>query len=119
MQLPISDKLLCYKIINYRNKLGGFINVEQVKETYGISDSVFNSIQKYLVIQNININKININTAPDFVLGAHPYIGRNVGKAIVIYREQHGNYATIDDVKKIVFITNAMFEKMAPYITVN
>lgn len=119
MQLPISDKLLCYKIVNYRNKLGGFINVNQVKETYGMSDSVFNSIEKYLLIQNTSINKININTAPDFVLSAHPYIERNVGKAIAIYREQHGNYSKIEDVKKIVFITDVVFQKIAPYITVN
>ena len=119
IQLPVSDKLLCYKIINYRNKLGGFINVNQVKETYGMSDSVFNSIQKYLTIQNTNINKININSADAYQLGSHPYIGKNVGKAIVIYREQHGNYSKIEDVKKIVFITEAVFEKMAPYLTVN
>lgn len=119
MQLPISDKLLCYKIVNYRNKLGGFISINQVKETYGMSDSVFCSIEKYLFIQNTNISKININTAPDFVLSAHPYIEKNIGKAIAIYREQHGNYSKIEDVKKIVFVTDVMFQKIAPYITVN
>lgn len=119
IRLPVSDKLICYKIINYRNKLGGFIHINQVKETYGMTDSVFNSIQKYLTVQNTGINKININTAPDFVLAAHPYIGRTAGKAIAIYRGQHGNYSKIEDVKKIVFITETAFQKMAPYITVN
>jgi len=50
-------------------------------------------------------------------LSSHPYIERNVAKAIVLYRIQHGNYQTVSDIKKIVFIKEVLFQKIAPYLT--
>ena len=108
---------LQYRIIKYREKLGGFLSIEQVRETYGINDSEFALIKPYLVLKSPATNKININTATDFELSSHPYIERNVAKAIVLYRIQHGNYQTVSDIKKIVFIKEALFQKIAPYLT--
>jgi len=107
-----------YKIIKFREKLGGFISINQVKETYGLPDSVYQVMLPYLSLTSINIQKININTASDFDLGKHPYISSDIAKAIAIYRKQHGNYSKIEDVRKIVFINQAMYQKIAPYITV-
>lgn len=110
---------MAYKIIKFRDKLGGFININQIKETYGMNDTLFQNILPFIKIISTNIQKLNINTASDFELSQHPYISNEVGKAIAIYRKQHGNYASIDDVKKIVFIKQDVFNKFAPYITVN
>ena len=107
-----------YKIVKYREKLGGFINLNQIKETYGLSDSVYTAMQPYLKFAPTDIQKININSATDFDLGKHPYISNDIAKAIAIYRKQHGNYTKIEDVRKIVFINQTMFQKFAPYITV-
>jgi competence protein ComEA len=116
--LPGIDYSLPYKIIKFREKLGGFLNVQQLKETYGMADSVYQKILPYLSIQSINTKKININTASDYDLNMHPYIDKTVAKAIVIYRTQHGSYKTVDDVKKIVFITQEVFNKISPYLGV-
>ncbi len=118
MQLPGIGRSLPYRILKFRDKLGGFFSVQQVKETYGMSDSVFQSILPYLKIEPASIKKININTASDFEISRHPYISREIAKAIVIYRTQHGPYRQLEDVKKIVFITQEMFDKIVPYITV-
>jgi DNA uptake protein ComE-like DNA-binding protein len=107
-----------YKILKFREKLGGFVSISQIKETYGLTDSVYQAMLPYLSIASTNIQKININTASDFDLGKHPYISNDIAKAIVIYRKQHGNYSKIEDVRKIVFINQAMYQKIAPYITV-
>lgn len=107
-----------YKIIKFREKLGGFISISQVKETYGLSDSVYTAMLPYLQLISTEIQKVNINTADDYELSKHPYISREIAKAIIIYRNQHGNYSRIEDVRKIVFINQSMFQKIAPYITV-
>ncbi len=107
-----------YKIVKFREKLGGFISINQVKETYGLTDSVYQAMLPYLTLTSTNIQKININTASDFDLGKHPYISNDIAKAIAIYRKQHGNYSKIEDVRKIVFINQAMYQKIVPYITV-
>lgn len=116
--LPGIGYALPYKIVNYREKLGGFLRIDQVKETYGMTDSVFTAIQPYLQFQPTVIRKININTATDFDLGGHPYIDKAVAKAIVIYRSKYGDYKQVEDIKKIVFITQDLFNKIAPYLTV-
>ena len=107
-----------YRIVKYREKLGGFISIHQVKETYGLTDSVYQAMQPYLAFSATNVQKININTASDMELGKHPYISNDIAKAIVIYRKQKGNYSRVEDVKKIVFITTTMYQKIAAYLTV-
>lgn len=110
---------LAYKIVKYRDKLGGFLSIAQVKETYDVTDSVYTAMLPYLVLQTTNINKININTASDFELGGHPYISKEIAKAIVIYRNQHGNYNSVQDLKKIIFIKKDVIDKIAPYLSVD
>jgi DNA uptake protein ComE-like DNA-binding protein len=116
--LPGMDYRMPYRILGYRDKLGGFYSVDQIKETYGITDSMFQSIKPYIKIDNKNIIQLNINTASDYELSNHPYIGKDIGKAIFIYRQQHGNYQTVSDLKKIIFLREEAFQKMLPYVTV-
>jgi len=116
--LPGIGYALPYKIVKYREKLGGFLNMQQVKETYGMNDSIFAAILPFLHVLPIEIKKININAATDFELGGHPYIDRTIAKAITIYRTQHGGYKSVDEVKKIVFITDEVYNKISPYLEV-
>ena len=116
--IPGMGNGLLYRILKYKERLGGFMTIEQVKETYGMSDSAFVLMQPFLKLFSPIITKININTATDYDLSGHPYIERNVAKAIVLYRIQHGNYQTINDIMKIVFIKEPLFQKIAPYLTV-
>ncbi len=109
---------LQYRIITFRDKLGGFIHTNQVRETYGMTDSVYEAIKPFLTIQSNDIRKININTATEYELNLHPYIDKTTAKAIVIFRTQHGKYSSVDDIKKIVFIKDDVFNKMQPYLTV-
>jgi DNA uptake protein ComE-like DNA-binding protein len=117
--IPGVDYSLPYKIVKFKEKLGGFISINQIKETYGVTDSSFQLMLPYLQLQSTNIQQININQASDFELSMHPYISKDIAKAIVIYRTQHGAYTKIDDVKKIVFIKEEIFNKIAPYIKVD
>lgn len=109
---------LAFKIVNFREKLGGFTTIQQVAETYGITDSIFNAILPYLTITNNTINQLNINLASESELSKHPYISKDVARAIVIYRNQHGNYTSVDDLKKIVFLKADIIERIKPYLTV-
>ncbi|MDI9365791.1 MAG: helix-hairpin-helix domain-containing protein [Flavobacterium sp.] len=116
--IPGIENGLQYRIVKFREKLGGFISLEQVKETYGLTDSAFAAMQPYIKFVPAAVAKININTASDFELNAHPYISYTVAKAIVLYRTQHGNYQSVADIKKIAFIKEDLFQKIAPYLTV-
>jgi competence protein ComEA len=116
--LPGIGAKLAMRIINYRNKLGGFTSVNQLGETYGLPDSTFQKIKNRLSCNSTNITKYNINTADVNTLKMHPYIKWNIANAIVQYRTQHGNFTTIADIKKIEIIDDALFSKIAPYFIV-
>ena len=109
---------LSQRIINFRDKLGGFYSVEQVGETFGLPDSTFQKIKPQLKITSTAVKKININTADIELFKIHPYVRYAIGNAIIRYRSQHGNFSAVADIKKIVTITDDIFNKAAPYLTV-
>lgn len=116
--LPGIGSKLAARIVNFRDKLGGFYSVEQVRETFGLPDSTFQKIKQYLQVTTPVIKKININTATVDELKAHPYIRYLIGNPLVLYRKEHGPYSKPEDIKKVAVVTEAVFAKIAPYLTV-
>ncbi|GHM99189.1 hypothetical protein WSM22_06790 [Cytophagales bacterium WSM2-2] len=109
---------LSVRIIAYREKLGGFISMSQLKEVYGLDSLVIKElVAKSIVEGNFLPNQVNINTATEKELGAHPYIKFKLAKAIIAYRKQHGAFSEVDDLKKITIISEEAFLKIKPYAT--
>ena len=48
--LPGIGEVLGNRIVKFRNAIGGFKSVDQVRKTYGLSDSTFKAIMPYLVL---------------------------------------------------------------------
>lgn len=118
MKIPGMDHSIPYKIIRFRDKLGGFWDVQQVKQTYGMNDSLYKVILPFLKIEKTTLRKININSCSVNELNREPFINRDIAQAIIIYRNQHGSYQNIEDIKKIAFLTEETFQKIIPYLTV-
>jgi competence ComEA-like helix-hairpin-helix protein len=116
--LPGIGTKLAARIINFRDKLGGFYSVAQVGETFGLPDSTFQKIKQYLKLENTSFRKININTATVDELKAHPYIRWSLANPIVAYRNEHGPFAKVEDIKKVMAVTDEIYNKIAPYLTV-
>lgn len=116
VSLPGIGPKLSQRIINFRNKLGGFYSVEQVGETFGLPDSVFQKVKPYLRLEG-PVKKININTASPEELRSHPYIRYHLANAIVQYRRQHGDFNSVDDLSKIMIMDADMLWKLEPYLT--
>lgn len=117
--LPGIGPKLSLRILNFREKLGGFYHTEQLAETFGLPDSTFQLIKPMLRLNEGGIKKININTATVEEMKVHPYLRFALSNAIVQYRMQHGNFAQVEDLKKIMIISNDAFNKIAPYVKVN
>ncbi len=118
ISLPGIGSKLAWRIVNFRDKLGGFHNINQIAETYGLPDSTFQKIKSYLKLTDPNVKKININTASVDELKTHPYIRYQLARPIVAYREQHGLFSKPEDLKKIMIVTDEVFLKIAPYLQV-
>ena len=116
--LPGIGSKLANRIIAFRDKLGGFYKVEQVAEIYGLPDSTFQKIKDRLIITNTSVKKLNINSATLDELKMHPYLRYNIANAIVQYRTQHGDFSAVNDLKKIMLISDEIFVKVEPYLSV-
>ncbi len=105
------------RIIKYRNRLGGFKNISQLKEVYGIDSAVFkNLISNSTLKEDSAIIKINLNAISFKDLLKHPYVDYNTCKVIINYRRQHGNFRSLEDLKQIKIIDSEFLARMEPYI---
>src|SRR6185437_7323672 len=112
--LPGIGSKLSKRIIAFREKLGGFYSIDQIGETYLLPDSTFQKIKPYLVVDSTSIKKININNATVDEMKTHPYIRYQVANAIAQYRQQHGKFNSVDEIKKIMIITDEIYSKASP-----
>ncbi len=115
--LPGIGSKLAMRIITFREKLGGFYAIDQLAQTYGLPDSTFQLIKPYLHINANAIHKLNINTATKDELKTHPYIKWSLANAIVEYRNQHGVFKSLDELKNIILIDETTYNKIAPYLS--
>lgn len=116
--LPGIGNKLAVRIVNFREKLGGFYSVDQVGETFGLPDSTFQKIKQYLKIENISLKKININNVTVDELKTHPYIKWSIANPIVAYRNEHGFFSKLEDIKKVAAVTDDIYKKISPYLIV-
>lgn len=116
--LPGIGGKLANRIINFRDKLGGFCSVEQVGETRFLPDSTFQKIKPFLTLNTTDTRKMDINFADINELRSHPYINYNIANAIVQYRNQNGKYKSLDDLLKVHIIDDALLTRIRPYLEV-
>ncbi|MEO5570940.1 MAG: helix-hairpin-helix domain-containing protein [Bacteroidia bacterium] len=104
-------------IVKYRSLLGGYFYKEQLLEAYGIDSALYESIKNYLEVKTKNLISININTAYEPQL-RHPYISKQLAVVVVNYRKMHGNYDSVEEIKKLPLINDELYRKLAPYLTI-
>lgn len=105
------------RIVKYRESLGGFYSVNQLYEVWGIQDSVIDKFFDNIKIDTLKERKLNINKLDASEFKMHPYINWNVANAIVNYRNSHGKYKDVIDLKKIHIVNDSLFKKIEPYLT--
>lgn len=114
----IGDKL-SLRILKYRDVLGGFVDMHQLKEVYGLDSLVIHRLFENSTIQrDFQPTKININTASEKQLSSHPYLSK-VAKAIVSYRFQHGDFKAVDEIRNVGVLDETSVQRVVPYLKVN
>ncbi|NML20555.1 hypothetical protein HHL16_06700 [Pseudoflavitalea sp. G-6-1-2] len=118
-RLPGIGSRLAFRIVQFREKLGGFHSIDQVAETWALPDSTFQKIKPWLRSSTIQLRKIRINEADQETLRQHPYLRWELARAIVDFRKQHGPFKSIGDLTKIILLPPLLITKIAPYIEFN
>lgn len=103
------------KIIEYREKLGGFHSQEQLLELWKFTPEKLAKITDQLVVSG-DLLKININQASYEELVKHPYVSSKVANSIVKMRAQRDGYKNLEDLLDSKLIDRELFNKLEPYI---
>ena len=106
------------RILKYRELIGGFVDISQLLEVYGIDSILFNSLKENIVIDSSFVKKLDINKLTKEELSKHPYLTYNVANSIASYRQIHGEFKTLTDLLDIYSIDQALLDKMYPYLQV-
>ena len=101
------------KIVQYGNRLGGYVSVDQLDEI----DDFPTEAKKYLVINNPTPKKLNINLLSLNELKRHPYINFYQAKAITDYRRLHGAIKSLNDLRLLKDFTPEVIKRLTPYVT--
>ena len=100
------------KIIEYREKLGGFYAVSQLKEVYSIDSACLYKILPFCYVDTSFIVPINVNTASFSELQSHPYCGYYRAKDIINYVRIQKKIERIDELLHENIITNSEYFKL-------
>lgn len=107
---------LAGRIVKFRDALGGFVHTGQYADIYGLDSLARQELLKYARIQS-PVRRIAINTASAEELDRHPFLSRRQAEIIVRYREQHGAFRAITDLKPIRILDAATIGKLEPYLS--
>lgn len=107
------------RIIKYRDLLGGYNNVNQLMEVYGMDKSRFDGIKNHILINKDIVLKINVNQTTIKELIKHPYIEFYVAKSIITHRNKIGSYNNLEEIKDAALVYEELYQKIIPYLKIN
>lgn len=107
------------RIVDFRNLLGGFYSVEQLREVYGMSSGLVDEVSQFFVVSPDDIVKMDVNTFSLRKLKAHPYINFYQAREIVEYQKKNGIVANKSVLETFKSFDTESLEKVLPYLCFN
>ena len=105
-------EVLSIRIIKYREKLGGFYTIDQLKEVYGLKPKVITEIKNKVTVDSKNIKTIAINSISYQELKSNPYLKANEVKKIIELRSEvpiqdfNQLFSVISDSTRVLHLKN-------------
>lgn len=130
MMLPGIGEAYAQRIIDYRQEVGLFRSIEDIMEVKGIGESRYEEIKNYITVGDVVPTEavseetqalpdpVNVNTADEKTLMTLPGIGETYAQRIIAYREENGNFTSIEEIMEVEGIGQGRFDKLKDYITV-
>ena len=118
VELPQIGPYTAVRIIEFREKLGGFVDKAQLRDVKGMDSARFAAIEAYILIGEPETRKIDVNRADFKTLVNHPYLNYEQVKRIVNQREKRGmikNWAQLDALLKEEGEVNPLLEQYVKY----
>lgn len=113
--LPQIGEVMASRIHRYRDRLGGYVSMDQLFEVKGMDTSRFETIRPYLDLDPKEIRHLNVNQDEFKTLLRHPYLEYDQVKAIVNHRERKGLIRNWQQLREIAGEVNPLLERYLSY----
>ena len=107
------------RILQYREKLGGFTYIEQVSEVYKLEKEVYERIAERFEVQTVPvIEKQDINKLNMYQLSKVPYVHYGEGKKIVGLRSALGQITSFSQLLQIEGFDEQRLQRLQLYLMI-
>ncbi|MBL7928025.1 MAG: helix-hairpin-helix domain-containing protein [Bacteroidia bacterium] len=106
------------KILNYRNRLGGFTSTEQLLETGAIDSAVFKQIKNQLKVSTPVFRKISLKNFQCRTV-YHPYLKRELCREIEKKLFLSPHLKNLEELRSLPSMNDSLWQKLSPYLSIN
>jgi len=117
-KIPFIGSGFAQRIVKYREILGGFYSIEQLKEVYGIDNDLFLKISPYVSIaENPHLQTVSVNQYSLDRLKSHPYINFYQAKVIIELRKKKSKIRDISELALLEEFSENDLKRLTYYLS--
>jgi hypothetical protein len=116
-KVPGIGSTFARRIIKYRDLLGGFYTVSQLKEVYGIDEERYLALEPWFTTDTTYIRKLPVNLLPADSLRRHPYIDYKQAYKIGQLRKQKRRLTGWENLQLLEEFTDTDLKRLKFYLS--
>ena len=104
------------RIVRYRERLGGFVDREQLLEVYGMTPELVAHIAGSLTLDSTHVRRMKINVLPLKELLRHPYMDYYLARDVVKLRRQGMTLRDAEMLRTLPTCSDSVLQRLLPYL---
>ncbi|MBZ9779407.1 helix-hairpin-helix domain-containing protein [Psychroflexus sp. CAK8W] len=119
MEVSGIGEALSSRIITYRDKLGGFVDMIQLKDVYGLKYDVIENLKERIALKSpMEVQKKDINTISVLELSELPYFDYEQARVIVNFIKLREGIDDFEELSKIEDFPNYKLDRIQLYLEI-
>lgn len=119
LPLPGIGPVFAGRIIKYRELLGGFVHLDQLREVYGLPEETLELIRDQIIVDTGAIRRICLDRASFRDLLRHPYLDFEEVTALMEYRDFSSDISTLGELLQNQLLPDSTLKRIGPYLDFN
>ena len=104
------------RIVRYRERLGGFVSVDQLLEVYGFTPALLDLIEPYIGVDSTSVRRMPVNSIGLKAFIKHPYVDYYFARDLINLRSHGVVFSGADDLRTIPNASDTLLERLLPYL---